>query len=492
MIPPAIFGASLGMVGFGNAFQFWSTVIPGLDDFTQGVLVFSRCMSVIYLILGITQIMVLPRRQLELYLGPDHVTFAPGFMAVAFLLNILHGAGWYETSYFLFLITCAYAFAALFVFVFVVRKCELRPEPAWFPVIVGIGALADPGSAAVLTRITLVCPASLAQFLLWWAAVWTVLLAPIITYRLFRSQHLVRNQPGALVLVAAGSPSAAILVAPFSLTQLAWWACFSAGLEPSRFLVHAFYGGSFVFSFVALAALWAHRKIAFPLHQAAAYTFPLAATTATACKYWQMNLMDENWSAVDVSLTKAWSIVLLITASIVIPCYNAWFVHHIVTTHWGSCHKRCRACKPGQSDPQALDARTGFSRQKSFSREDLDEQCPVQIFEGNAGNTDEEKGSEAPGCMCAICLAELEVGDEIRTLSCPAKHSYHAACVESWHLSASQPFSCPFCRHAIVLLVSTSDTNDEVCRKSDVKGELIAEVSTVHEVKAHAQELQVV
>ena len=48
-ISPAVFGASLGMAGFGNAFLFWKIFLPSLTGFANGVLIASRCVSVCWL-----------------------------------------------------------------------------------------------------------------------------------------------------------------------------------------------------------------------------------------------------------------------------------------------------------------------------------------------------------------------------------------------------------------------------------------------------------
>ncbi|KAI0513881.1 hypothetical protein KFK09_009913 [Dendrobium nobile] len=45
---------------------------------------------------------------------------------------------------------------------------------------------------------------------------------------------------------------------------------------------------------------------------------------------------------------------------------------------------------------------------------------------------------------CAVCLADYEVGDEVKVL--PAcKHVFHGYCIDSW-LFASRVLSCPVCR----------------------------------------------
>lgn len=46
------------------------------------------------------------------------------------------------------------------------------------------------------------------------------------------------------------------------------------------------------------------------------------------------------------------------------------------------------------------------------------------------------------GLDCAICLAELEVGEEAKQMPC--KHHYHAGCIDKW---LGIQGSCPVCRY---------------------------------------------
>jgi len=55
--------------------------------------------------------------------------------------------------------------------------------------------------------------------------------------------------------------------------------------------------------------------------------------------------------------------------------------------------------------------------------------------------------------MCAICLCEYEVGEEVRYLPC--KHHFHQQCIDKW-LRGNK--SCPFCKR---LIDQTKDTPEE-------------------------------
>ncbi|KAK3823713.1 MAG: hypothetical protein JOS17DRAFT_665487, partial [Linnemannia elongata] len=44
--------------------------------------------------------------------------------------------------------------------------------------------------------------------------------------------------------------------------------------------------------------------------------------------------------------------------------------------------------------------------------------------------------------MCSICLAEYEVGEQVRTLPC--YHQYHKGCIDPWLLNVAA--LCPICK----------------------------------------------
>ncbi|KAL6899752.1 hypothetical protein ACP4OV_006410 [Aristida adscensionis] len=65
---------------------------------------------------------------------------------------------------------------------------------------------------------------------------------------------------------------------------------------------------------------------------------------------------------------------------------------------------------------------------------------PVTVYRGG------EKGDPAAAAVeCAVCLAELEDGEEARFLPC-CGHGFHAECVGMWLASHS---TCPLCRLAV-------------------------------------------
>ncbi|MED6220082.1 hypothetical protein PIB30_041467, partial [Stylosanthes scabra] len=53
-----------------------------------------------------------------------------------------------------------------------------------------------------------------------------------------------------------------------------------------------------------------------------------------------------------------------------------------------------------------------------------------------------EKKNDDEDCTCAVCLGELEEGEEVRSMP-ECMHSFHVPCIDMWLRSHS---SCPLCR----------------------------------------------
>ncbi|KAG2659139.1 hypothetical protein PVAP13_1KG334700 [Panicum virgatum] len=66
---------------------------------------------------------------------------------------------------------------------------------------------------------------------------------------------------------------------------------------------------------------------------------------------------------------------------------------------------------------------------------------PVTVYRKAAPGSEEE----ADAAECAVCLAELEDGEEARFLP-RCGHGFHAACVDTWLASHT---TCPLCRLAV-------------------------------------------
>jgi hypothetical protein len=57
--------------------------------------------------------------------------------------------------------------------------------------------------------------------------------------------------------------------------------------------------------------------------------------------------------------------------------------------------------------------------------------------------------------VCAICLDDINEGDEVRDLPC--SHVFHSSCVDSWFLTRHK--SCPTCRRDVVQLRTEATTS---------------------------------
>lgn len=61
------------------------------------------------------------------------------------------------------------------------------------------------------------------------------------------------------------------------------------------------------------------------------------------------------------------------------------------------------------------------------------------------GQTQREKRTNEPAHKCCICMAELEVGEELILLD-KCSHRFHSGCLESWLKRSNQ---CPICRSVV-------------------------------------------
>merc|ERR1712151_1311262 len=62
-----------------------------------------------------------------------------------------------------------------------------------------------------------------------------------------------------------------------------------------------------------------------------------------------------------------------------------------------------------------------------------------------ASEQDPDDAHEQCNGMCSVCLGELEVGDEARTLPCG--HNFHRRCIDVW---LGRSLVCPMCRQPVV------------------------------------------
>ncbi|CAM0953052.1 unnamed protein product [Alopecurus aequalis] len=100
----------------------------------------------------------------------------------------------------------------------------------------------------------------------------------------------------------------------------------------------------------------------------------------------------------------------------------------------------CRLCNPSVFSIDAMPAKAPCS--KGMKKKAL-QSLPTVFW---AVRPERMEAGEVP--ECAICLAELACGDEVRVLP-PCGHGFHAACVDVWLLSSS---TCPSCRGALVVV----------------------------------------
>jgi len=79
----------------------------------------------------------------------------------------------------------------------------------------------------------------------------------------------------------------------------------------------------------------------------------------------------------------------------------------------------------------------------------LIQDLPVVKYDSNAAGGENGNGQEESNCSdgidCAICLDELEKGDEVRKLTCD--HVFHKDCIDPWLLDHH---NCPLCKDDIM------------------------------------------
>ncbi|KAG0365345.1 hypothetical protein BGX24_004184 [Mortierella sp. AD032] len=85
----------------------------------------------------------------------------------------------------------------------------------------------------------------------------------------------------------------------------------------------------------------------------------------------------------------------------------------------------------GEDDRTRRSRRTTSSKKKKAATTDKDEPKTELPFANANAQT-----------MCSICLAEYEVGEQVRTLPC--YHQYHQGCIDPWLLNVAA--LCPICK----------------------------------------------
>ena len=76
---------------------------------------------------------------------------------------------------------------------------------------------------------------------------------------------------------------------------------------------------------------------------------------------------------------------------------------------------------------------------------------PITIFQS--------KDFEEDSCLeCAVCLCELEDGEEVRLLH-KCKHGFHVECIDMWFHSNN---TCPLCRSLVTIDTTATETSVEI------------------------------
>ena len=122
--------------------------------------------------------------------------------------------------------------------------------------------------------------------------------------------------------------------------------------------------------------------------------------------------------------------------------------------------KESHASKDSMDASSSSEASTEASSQSKSPRGRINEELIEDAGEYTKENANETAGAsnttntcgqkpadqlEAFGDMCAICICDYSVGDELRMLPC--NHAFHSSCVDTW-LKLST--ACPMCKQDIV------------------------------------------
>merc|ERR1712056_44043 len=80
--------------------------------------------------------------------------------------------------------------------------------------------------------------------------------------------------------------------------------------------------------------------------------------------------------------------------------------------------------------------------------EDVMPSCRPRIIGARSSDDDEtcmQDSQMSTSAACAVCLANLEEGEEARGLPC--EHLFHRSCIDAWLAKSRQ---CPICRQAVI------------------------------------------
>ncbi|KAG0200971.1 hypothetical protein BGX28_006102 [Mortierella sp. GBA30] len=116
----------------------------------------------------------------------------------------------------------------------------------------------------------------------------------------------------------------------------------------------------------------------------------------------------------------------------------------IMTATRRGSYRRSSQSRQMQTEQDLSSTTNSVSSSLSLSLSSAAEEKPKRC----CGEKTAEREKELPFAnanaqtMCAICLGEYEVGDQVRTLPC--YHQYHLACIDPWLLTVAS--FCPICK----------------------------------------------